>query len=136
MPEPCHYCGQYANTIDHVPPRTVWERMVGLGLWRHRKQLKLPCCRECNSALGPRRPLSLPGRQRWIRQWLARRYHRVLAMPDWDEPSIRQLGKSLRSYIRKQMTLKIHTVARIHWSDAIDLEERKAGHHIASREEL
>lgn len=40
LPAPCAYCGQPADTIDHVIP-------VSAGGTNHRENL-VPCCRSCN----------------------------------------------------------------------------------------
>lgn len=52
----CGYCGGYANTIDHVLPRSrggqnTWENLVA-------------CCRECNNRKGDHTPAEMGWRLR------------------------------------------------------------------------
>ncbi|WP_201518179.1 HNH endonuclease [Gulosibacter hominis] len=64
----CAYCGQFANTVDHVMPRSrggrdSWENLVA-------------CCLECNNIKGDRTPAEVGWKLRWEPSApAARRWH-------------------------------------------------------------
>lgn len=75
----CAYCGRFANTIDHVVPRSrggadSWENLVA-------------CCLRCNNVKGDRTPEEMGWRLRWqpaapaMRPWPLRGAEREL--PEW-----------------------------------------------------
>lgn len=64
----CAYCGKFANTVDHVMPRSrggrdSWENLVA-------------CCLECNNIKGDRTPAEVGWKLRWEPSApAARRWH-------------------------------------------------------------
>ena len=96
----CYYCGDLAETIDHVPAIKVAYSM-GLEILEKRniKLLKVRSCRQCNSILGDNSLLTLDDRARFVYEALQRRYKRLLQAQEWDREDIRELGPVLRSYV-------------------------------------
>lgn len=77
----CGYCGNSANTIDHVFPRSrggrdSWENLVA-------------CCLKCNNLKGDKTPQEMNWKLRMLPKaphgvsWLVRGIERE--MPDWEE---------------------------------------------------
>jgi hypothetical protein len=92
----CHYCGLLADTIDHIPPRSVRQTLIDLGLASRYSFIEVRCCHECNSALGAR-PLWTPRqRKEFIKEWITRRYKKYLNIPDWEDSELGKLGDNLR----------------------------------------
>ncbi|NQX14171.1 HNH endonuclease [Microbacteriaceae bacterium VKM Ac-2855] len=76
----CGYCGSFANTIDHIQPksrggRDSWENLVA-------------CCHKCNNVKSDRTPAEMGWRLRTIPRmpragsWLVRGAERT--QPEWD----------------------------------------------------
>lgn len=61
--DPCHYCGQRANTFDHVPPLRYADLSKD-------PFLKVPCCSQCNMILGDSLTLDLEERKSYVAQVL------------------------------------------------------------------
>jgi hypothetical protein len=111
----CHYCGWAASGIDHIPPLSVRAAFVEAGAV-HRWEIKdVPCCKECNSALGARAPFSLVDRRKLAKAHLRRKYKRYLRMPDWREEEIQCLGYNLQIMIRKNLQVRETALLRLGW---------------------
>lgn len=74
----CTYCGEDANTIDHVPPTMLWSTVIG-----DYPHVEVPACLSCNSALGARRLMTVEARKAWISAWLPKHYAKYLSIPNW-----------------------------------------------------
>lgn len=110
--ELCVYCGEIAESDDHVPPRTIALR-AGFPM----KVVR--ACLECNTLLGPRPPwFSVVERRRTIHRILKRRYARVLNIPPWQEGEICQRGPNLQQAIRSGLNQREKARRRLSWSAA------------------
>ena len=96
----CYYCGDPAETIDHVPAINV-AYVMGLDILEKRniKLLKVRSCGQCNSILGDRQLLTLDDRARFVYEALQSRYKRLLRAQEWDREELLELGPVLRSYV-------------------------------------
>lgn len=106
----CTYCGDTAGTIDHVPP-VSWGYAVGTdaeGDW-----VAIPCCKECNSALGERGGNTVGSRAEYMARWIRRRYRQELSMPDWSVDDLDELGKNLRSAIEDAANRRLWATRRL-----------------------
>lgn len=100
----CFYCGQAADSIDHVVPKSLLRDLAddpqakALLIARGRI-LEVDCCRQCNSLLGSDYDQTLAERKARLRQRLRRRYARLLNMPDWTDSELGHMGRYLQQYI-------------------------------------
>jgi len=111
--EPCYYCGRPGDSRDHVPPRTMRDRLSDLGLRDRYEFIDVACCHECNCLLGSKPLLTLTVRRRFIAARLAKRYAGVLTMPEWTDREISLLGPNLRRYVIDGLALREYTRRRI-----------------------
>ena len=111
----CYYCGMVADSTDHVPPLTVRNRLAAAGLMDRYPFRTVPCCRECNSALGPRAPFSLMERKRWVKAWIRRRYAKYLKIPPWEDNEIGHLGPVLQGYVLAGIERQRVVLERLRW---------------------
>ena len=108
----CVYCGQVAETQDHVLPLSLAPELDFM-TFRHRWQFgqglnKVPCCRECNSLAGTEPFFSIREKRKYIQGLLRKRYNKTLHSVIWDKDELRELGRTLRSHvIRKQRKLAL-----------------------------
>ena len=103
---PCYYCGDPADTVDHVVPRSVIESITDSGVddliaaaLRRRRRLLVPACRECNTLAGAKYHETLAERTDYVRERLARKYRKALAMPDWSASELVDLSDGLRGLV-------------------------------------
>lgn len=109
----CYYCGQVAETVDHVPPKTLRDRMTSEGIAF--KAVEVAACKECNSALGPRPLLTLPARKDFVKAWIRRRYRRYLAIAHWPDDDLAELGPNLSGYVRASIVKRAIIKDRLAW---------------------
>lgn len=94
----CIYCGLLADTVDHVPPRSVRQTLVDLGIASRYPFQEVRCCRECNVLLGARTLWTIALRKEYIKKRLRLRYHKFLAIPDWSTEDLDKLGRDLYDF--------------------------------------
>ncbi len=73
----CVYCGQNADSLDHVPPISLAADLPFLAFLELNPSL-LPCCRHCNSIIGNTSNLSLSSRREIVEKYLEKRYPSLL----------------------------------------------------------
>lgn len=113
---PCTYCGSPADTIDHVPPRSVRSFILATpDLATKFPFLEVDVCRECNTAIGARALWTVPERKAFVKEWLHRRYARVLRLPDWTPTEVEELGDRLRGELERDRILCQWIKQRIAW---------------------
>ncbi|HSW43196.1 MAG TPA: hypothetical protein VLM76_11865, partial [Patescibacteria group bacterium] len=103
---PCYYCGLAADSVDHVVPRSILDALVDSGLdgvtaaiIRRSRQMVVPCCRECNNLAGAKYHETLAERAAFVRERLAHRHRKALAMPDWSATELAELSPGLRGLV-------------------------------------
>jgi hypothetical protein len=101
----CIYCGQWATTVDHFPPQSLY----------HAGWL-LPVCFECNVLAGTVLPLNFKKRCAHVRNRLRQRNKRFLYAPVWDDEDLIELGPNLKKEITLCQQKKNIARARIAWN--------------------
>ena len=115
---PCYYCGQVATGIDHVTPRSIKERLSeDIENPVHARTMTVPCCHECNSALGARiyDDGTLNDRKHAAKAHIRKTYKKFLKIPTWTESEIRELGYELENYVRHGIIIKRLVEMRLRW---------------------
>jgi hypothetical protein len=134
----CFYCADPADTLDHVPPLSAMDILNK----EKRKKEKIPatlvpCCAECNSALGARQLWTVFDRLMYLESYYDAYFKRQKML--WTEEEINELGPSLRESVRHRQDkldryrdkiravqvrqLKPETYPEYHDDDLIDDEE-------------
>ena len=117
----CYYCGQSADSIDHVIPQYLLRQLVALGDMEitkdilRQRALKVWACRECNCLLGSSFQDSLVERKQFVKEKLKKKYRKVIELPKWDDDELNEMGYFLRQYIENAARLKEFIVQRINW---------------------
>lgn len=102
----CYYCGQHADSVDHVIPQYVIRMLVALDDKQITKKtlgqraLKVWSCRECNNLASSSLQDSLTERRGFVKDKLRKRYKRILALPTWTDTEIDELGYNLQVFVR------------------------------------
>ena len=112
----CYYCGQPADSVDHVTPRTIMAMLPeGVDNPVMARTETVIACSECNKALGSRFYETLADRKAAAQEHIRRKYRRYLYMPNWTEDEIETLGPSLQGYIKRAIAIKKLTRMRLNW---------------------
>ena len=103
----CTYCGEPADTRDHVIPSTT------RGCVLNGKEHTVACCKECNSVLSSRPYYTIGARAAYLEEAYRKRYKKVLKYPTWEEDEIKELSRNLQRHIQQGQWLKTNTEARL-----------------------
>lgn len=106
----CVYCGDPADTVDHVPPLSRVDDYRSLGPCRER-YLLVKSCSPCNAPLGDSVQASLLERVEYLKERLSARLPKRRAR--WTEEDIQRLGRNLRSLVASQVDKQTKLEARI-----------------------
>lgn len=117
-PGVCVYCGQSADTKDHLLPRTWTGEAV------RKNVLTVPACQECNSTIGDRYAPSITERRKIAQLAIAKKSKKLLQMPEWTKDELAELGKNLRSTIERGLHDRNVARARLSWPDVPDYDVR------------
>lgn len=114
----CVYCGDPADTLDHVFPVSHaaaidWSKMDPR-VRRHLQPLlvMVPCCEPCNSLIRDFIPDSLLHKRREIQKRLSRKMQRF---PRWSLDELNDLGPTLRSKVERDLCIRDSIEARKNW---------------------
>jgi len=105
----CIYCGEYADTKDHVIPVLFMKLLIEAGDTETRSTI-VPCCLECNCIASSRVFSSLYEKFKYIRSGLRLKYEKMTGV--WSHEELKSMGRSIRknyeldTYILKKSRLK------------------------------
>jgi hypothetical protein len=100
--------------MDHVPPWSARSILIEYGVTKW-DFVEVEACRQCNSALGNKTLWTLTERKAYMKDWIRRRYKRVLNQPEWSEDEKAELGHSLCEYVTAYQILAEITRRRLKW---------------------
>lgn len=116
----CYYCGQYADTVDHVPAVNM------IKFYTNYYKILVKACRECNFCLSDRMLPTLISRLEFLHKKYRIRYARLLKMPRWDDEELMELRGQLKRYIEEEIKNKLKIERRISYIKA-QLDELLGG---------
>ena len=122
----CVYCGERANTEDHLQPRSHVAKLLGIINLREAlgRLVTVPACLECNSLVGAKIFLTTGAKRRYIQAKLRHRYRRVLEMPAWSNKELGEITcPNLRSIIVSGVEQKERLLHRVRWRNVKVAEE-------------
>lgn len=95
----CFYCNEAADGLDHVPPIS-WVETYSKEFWKENQYpfATIPCCRDCNSALGNRRLFSVEDRLKFLESFYDAKFTKEYI--PWSEAEIREMGPFFQKSIR------------------------------------
>lgn len=99
--DPCAYCGEMSESMDHIPPLSSCLSLADDYIPHDPSHfVKVPSCTECNSHLGASLHLTITERRKSVREFLKRKYAKLLRMPLWDEDELAELSPEFAKHIR------------------------------------
>jgi hypothetical protein len=120
--EKCFYCGEDADTKDHIIPVSFY--YSGKRKGRHLtseygKENLISSCRECNSIAGNKVFDDVYEKKDFIQQRLKFKYKKVINLPFWSEEEIKEMGSSLRKDIRIEQLARKWVLNRIDYPNEV-----------------
>lgn len=85
----CFYCGELADEVEHVMPRHTKIRTF-----------TVPSCGECNRFASGAVFMSVHDKMQYIRDRRAKKYRKLLTMPEWTEDELDDLTGNLKRHVR------------------------------------
>lgn len=113
---PCFYCGDKAETTDHIPPRAYRKYIAeqpDLKMQYPEKEIK--ACKECNCLLGTRALWTVEVRKRYIKKALRKRYKKDLARKPLTPTDLEDVGFNLRQILQAGEARRLWVQARLLW---------------------
>lgn len=108
----CYYCGEFADTIEHVPPVSrIEERSIAEWKASGIDIFTVRCCSHCNSMLGAKRLLTIEERLAYIENQLTKKYERESKL--WSASEIAEMSPEFRRTITARQNKKIQLLERI-----------------------
>lgn len=103
----CYYCGQYADTVDHVPAVNM------IKFYTNYYKILVKTCRECNFCLSDRMLPTLISRLEFLDKKYRKRYLKLLKQPEWNEEELGELKGSLKKYVEEEVKNKFRIEKRL-----------------------
>lgn len=113
--DPCVYCGATSESMDHIPPLRMCEVAVEAETDEGLPFIKVPACMECNRTLQGRPIIPIVDRRKHVKEYLRRKYAKVLKMPRWDEDELADVSEFMAQNIRAASNLSDHIKQRLAW---------------------
>ena len=115
----CYYCGEPADSVDHVIPQVVLKVLDPMDRdYCVRRIWEVAACRDCNSVLGTKLFPTIRKRVSYLKGRLRSRYKRLLVAPRWEDWETMELGDNLRSYVEAAQLRKRIVLSRLAWQPA------------------
>lgn len=114
----CVYCGDIATCWDHVVPQSF----VSVSKDRQWEHGVAPSCQECNGILSNHLFDNLDDRLTHVLWRVKHKYAKLIAMPEWYDPELKELGPNLRRHITKHVALKKWIHSRMRFLDRGDFD--------------
>lgn len=115
----CIYCGDTADTMDHVFPISIAAAINWQAIGPKQKArvfdpilVKIPCCMHCNILAGDYNPSSIRDKRRFIQAKL-RKNAKVMRM--WADDELEQLSPAFRGYVENAVSDVLRGQARSIW---------------------
>lgn len=113
----CYYCGEFAGTIEHVPPISLIENHP-IKEWKERgfDIITVRCCSDCNGKLGNKAYLTVETRLNFLEKKLMKEYEKALSM--WSEDELSELSEQFRKQVvakQKQKFMLLERIRNIQW---------------------
>lgn len=119
----CTYCGDTAQTIDHVIPVSFFDGKIVRSAALRGKGVRTYACSDCNCMLSNKYFESFRERCKYVNQGIERRFKRVLNMPVWTDEEFKELGKNIRSRLAEKLNLKALVLERIRWQTTNEFDD-------------
>ena len=119
----CTYCGEPSDTMDHVIPHSL----SGNTIKSYNKTLVVPCCHECNCALGNKGDLnghfSISTKADWLEDHYNVKYRDYVYgdKGDWDEEDLEDFSGNLLIAVTQDKEMRNIITDRMNWLSTVSM---------------
>lgn len=85
----CTYCGDYADSLDHVTPKTLKADKS------KSKENVVPCCMNCNVLLNDVPIFTIPDRAAFLYEKIKRKYRKKLVFKNWPKDELDEVSEEM-----------------------------------------
>jgi hypothetical protein len=119
----CIYCGERADTLDHVFPLAFLTTMD-----RYNRSVKgigvtVDCCRDCNNRLSMSMFYSFQDRLDCARERITKKNGKLIRLPHWEDVEIKKLHGGLRKLVKNRNTQREVVMQRLDWQTSPEFFE-------------
>ena len=119
----CIYCGERADTLDHVFPLAFLTTVDRASKNMNAKGVTVDCCRDCNSRLSSSMFYSFQDRLDCARERITKKNGRLIRLPHWEDAEIRKLRGGLRKLVKNRNTQREVVMQRLDWQTSPEFFE-------------
>jgi hypothetical protein len=114
----CYYCGDDAETKDHIVPVSYYHNGKRSG--RHLtaeygKENLIDCCKHCNSIAGNKVFDNIDIKKEFIQNRLWEKYKKLINMPNWTDEELNEIDMPLRKEIKIKVMARKWILNRINY---------------------
>lgn len=116
----CFYCGNIADSTDHVVPKSMLQTLSILEdkevtniLVRFNRRLTVPSCKQCNSMLSNKYFDTLRARKAYLKTRLRKKYSSLLRTADWTSEQLQVLDGNMRKRVEQSLREKTEILKRL-----------------------
>lgn len=120
----CFYCGEVADTVDHVPPISMYYDYMAL--YDEHKPIMVPSCRECNTLLGDSLQSNIYERFGELKKRLTKQLMKYLRYEQlWDDDSVEYAAftgdlKKFSERVVVEASIAKERLEWEHWNVSVD----------------
>ena len=119
----CTYCGERANTVDHVIPVSYFDSQIIRTASTKNKGVRTYSCAECNFMLSNKFFNTFSDRCKYVNQRIGQRHRAILNLPVWTPEEFDELGKNIKARLGEKLNLKAVVLERIRWQTTQEFDE-------------
>lgn len=119
----CTYCGDTANSIDHVIPVSYFDGKIVRSGSMNGRGVRTYSCTDCNSNLSNKYFESFHDRCEYVNKRIAQRNRKILNLPVWSEEDFEELGKNIKARLAGKLNFKALVLERLRWQSTNEFNE-------------
>ena len=116
----CIYCGQPADTLDHVPPLNRIDDYEAMGLLKE-QYILAPACRSCNSTASDKLEDGILQRIEAVKDRISINLRKYLRRVEWDDEELAELGPNLLSAVKANHIKTELAISRLEYYGGFDV---------------
>ena len=112
----CIYCGDIAETKDHVIPYSFIgkvDRKKNRSPYTNSIGETVDSCLECNMLLSNKMLITVKDRTKYLFEKVKRRYRTLIVSKDWNQDELDELGYGLKTSVLERIAQKDRIVQRL-----------------------
>lgn len=119
----CTYCGDTANSIDHVIAVSYFDDSITRSGALSSKGIRTYSCKDCNCVLNNKYFETFSERCGYVNKRIRQRFKKVINLPPWSQEEFAKLGKNIKASLGAKLNLKSVVLERLRWQSTNEFHE-------------